>query len=337
MQKKNSIPGKYEGFGEAKYPQKKISSLYVPGFDGTKLAVDVVRPADQDGNAAAEKLPTILCISRGGRYGQCPMNGDEIFDYCIPYGYVGVTVEMRGCGVSYGVNNSFASIENRQDVNAIIEWIGKQEWSDGQVCTFGGSNKGLIQFASAVRKPAPSPVLKGITPVVANADFYYQDYINGVSAVPMKRVHKVSGSQANHGMKTKEELLADSKIKPVDEDVNGDMAYEAYTRDQYGHNMPFMKSLLLPNMCRDSENPILGNDKTNITIPPITDIDVFKDSGIKVHQFAGFLESGPFGQLMAAKEWNGSIVVGPWDHRESRRGTKTFPEGDYAFGAEHLK
>lgn len=337
MQKKNSIPGKYEGFGEAKYPQKKISSLYVPGFDGTKLAVDVVRPADQDGNAAAEKLPTILCISRGGRYGQCPMNGDEIFDYCIPYGYVGVTVEMRGCGVSYGVNNSFASIENRQDVNAIIEWIGKQEWSDGQVCTFGGSNKGLIQFASAVRKPAPSPVLKGITPVVANADFYYQDYINGVSAVPMKRVHKVSGSQANHGMKTKEELLADSKIKLVDEDVNGDMAYEAYTRDQYGHNMPFMKSLLLPNMCRDSENPILGNDKTNITIPPITDIDVFKDSGIKVHQFAGFLESGSFGQLMAAKEWNGSIVVGPWDHRESRRGTKTFPEGDYAFGAEHLK
>ena len=337
MNRKNSIPGKYEGFSEAKYPEKQVTSLYVPGFDGTKLAVDVVRPADKDGNPAAEKLPAILCISRGGRYGQCNMNGDEIFDYCIPYGYVGVAVEMRGCGVSYGVNNSFASIENRQDVNAILDWIGEQEWSDGQVCTFGGSNKGLIQFASSVRKPAPSPVLKGITPVVANADFYYQDYINGVSAIPMKRVHKVSGSQAVKGMKAKEEFLADPKIKPVDADVNGDIAYEAYSKDQYGHNMPFMKSLLLPNMCRDSENPILGNDKTNITIPPITDIDIFKKSGIKVHQFAGFLESGPFGQLMAAKEWDGTIIVGPWDHRESRRGTKAFPEGDYNFGAEHLK
>lgn len=337
MEKRNSIPGKYEGFGKAKYSRKKVISLYVPGYDGTKLAVDVILPVDENGETAKEKLPAIVCFSRGGRYGQCQMNGDEIFDHCIPYGYVGVVAEMRGCGVSYGVNNSFASIENRQDTTAILDWIGKQEWSDGQACTFGGSNKGLIQFATAVRKPEPSPVLKGITPVVANADFYYQDYINGVSAIPTSRVHRVSGSAKSTGKKTKEEFLTDKKIKPVDADPNGDQAYEAYEKDQYGHNMPFMKSLLLPNMCRDDENPILGGEKTNLTIPPITDIDVFKKSDVKVHQFAGFLESGPFGQLMAAKEWDGTIVVGPWDHRESRRGNKEFPEGDYNFGAEHLK
>lgn len=334
---KNSIPGIYIGFSEAMYPKKYIQSLYIPGFDGTKLAIDVVRPADEDGNPIEEKLPAIVSFSRGGRYGQNPMNGDEIIDYCVPYGYVAVVAEMRGCGVSYGVNNSFASIENRQDATAILNWIGEQEWSDGQACTFGGSNKGLIQFASAVAKPEPSAVLKGITPVVANPDFYYQDYVNGVSAVPQKRVHKLSGSEQIRGMKTKAEFLEGKKIKTVDEDVNGDMAYEAYTRDQYGHNMPFMKSLLIPNMCRDDENPNLNGEKTNITIPPVTDLDVFQRSAIQVHQFAGWLESGPFGQLMAAKEWGGSIVLGPWDHRESRRGSKTFPEGDYNFGAEHLK
>lgn len=334
---RNSIPGKYEGFSEAIYPGKQITSQYVPGYDGTKLAVEVIRPTDENGNVAEGRLPAIVCFSRGGRYGTSPTGGDEVFNYCIPYGYVGVVAEMRGCGVSYGVNNSFASIENRQDTTAILNWIAEQEWSDGQACTFGGSNKGLIQFATAVCKPEPSPVLKGITPVVANADFYYQDYINGVSAIPMHRVHRVSGSAKSAGMKSKEEFLADPKIRPVDEDVNGDMAYEAYTRDQYGHNMPFMKSLLHPNMCRDDENPVLGGEQTNITIPPITDIDVFKQTDIKVHQFAGFLESGPFGQLMAAKEWGGSIVVGPWDHQQSRTGNKDFPEGAYNFGAEHLK
>lgn len=334
---KNSIPGTYTGFSEPIYPGKCVSSVYVPGFDGTKLAVDIIRPVDKDGNPVKEKMPAIVCFSRGGRYGQNSMNGDEIIDYCVPYGYVAVVAEMRGCGVSYGVNNSFASIENRQDTTAILNWIGEQEWSDGQACTFGGSNKGLIQFATAVAKPEPSSVLKGITPVVANPDFYYQDYVNGVSAVPQRRVNKLSGSSQIKDKKTKEEFLAGEKIKPVDADVNGDMAYEAYSKDQYGHNMPFVKSLLIPNMCRDDENPNLDGEITNITIPPITDLDVFKQTNIKVHQFGGLIESGTFGQLMAAKEWGGSIVLGPWDHRESRRGSKTFPEGEYNFGAEHLK
>ena len=69
-------------------------------------------------------------------------------------------------------------------MNAVIDWIIAQDWSDGQVATIGGSNRGLIQFASAVTRPTPSRGLKGITPIVADPDFYYQDYPNGVSATP---------------------------------------------------------------------------------------------------------------------------------------------------------
>lgn len=332
---RNTLPGKYDGFTSPLYPSYVISSRYVPGYDGTKLAVDVVRPADGDGKAVEDAFPVLLLISRGGRFKDVSdKTGSDIIDHCVPYGYVGVVAEMRGCGASYGTNDSFCSIENRQDVTCILNWIAEQPFCNGRVATFGGSNRGLAQFAASVAKPAPSKVLKAITPVVANADFYYQDYPNGVCALSLR--HKLSGSEQEKAPKmTKEELL--KKVKPVDEDPNGDMAYEAYLTGQYGKNHGFMGYLLLEDMCRDDPNPNFENEQTNLTIPPITDIDVFKASDIKVHQFAGFIESGAFGQLMAAREWGGSILVGPWDHHESRRGTKGFPEGMFDFCSEHRK
>lgn len=334
--KRSSMPGEYAGFSEKKYGDYKVTSQYVDGYDGTKLAVDIVRPVDENGKPVEEPLPVLLLISRGKRF-TTPDDptGPDVIAHCVPYGYVGVIAEMRGCGASYGTNNSFCSIENRQDVTAIINWIDAQSWCDGNVGTFGGSNRGLGQFTASVAKPEPAKALKAITPVVANADFYYQDYPNGVCALALKKLPTLSGSQNAPKQLTKEEVL--EKVKPVDEDPNGDMAYEAYLTGQYGKNHGFMGWLLLPDMCRDDPNPNLGGEKTNLTIPPITDIDVFKKTDIKVHQFAGFIESGAFGQLTAAKEWGGSILVGPWDHRESRRGTKGFPEGMFDFKAEHLK
>ena len=336
---KCTIPGKYTGFGEAKYPKLNISSRYVPGYDGTRLAVDIVRPADEDGKPIDKPFPVIMLISRNGRFEPGSTTGSDVIEYCVPHGYVGVIPEMRGCGASYGIDDSFTSIENRKDVNALLDWCGEQDWCDGTAGTFGGSNRGLIQFAAAVTKPAPSKVLKSICPVVANPDFYYQDYPNGVSACPAGGVEpgKTPEESARKFPRflTKEEFL--EKVKPVDEDVNGDMAYEAFVKDQYKNDKVFYKWLLLPNMLRDDPNVNLGGELTNLTIPPVTDLAVFPKTGIKVHQFAGLLESGAFGQLMAAKEWNGSIILGPWDHFQSRRGNPDVPEGKYDFLAEHLK
>lgn len=331
---RNTLPGQYTGFGEPVYPSYQKRSLYVHGFDDTKLAVDIIRPVNEDGTVAPGPFPAILLISRGGRFEDITdASGPDIIHHCVPYGYVGVVAEMRGCGTSYGTNDSFCSIDNRQDVTCILNWIEAQEWSNGKVATYGGSNRGLIQFASAVAKPAPGNALKAITPVVANPDFYYQDYPNGVSALPRRRTQ--SGSRVPKDKLSKEELL--KIVVPVDDDPDGTMAYEAYESGQYGKNHAFMGWLLLEDMCRDDPNPNLNGEQTNLTIPPDTDLDVFKNSEIKVHQFAGFIESGAFGQLMAAKEWGGSIIIGPWDHRESRRGTKGFPEGEFDFKSEHLK
>ncbi len=338
--KKNSLPGRYEGFTEKKYEGFLIESRYVEGFDKTKLGLDLVFPVTQEGKKAEGRFPVILLITRGGRMKKSPKcNGIDLIERCVPYGYVGAVLENRGAGVSYGTQDSFASIENRKDVNTVIDWMAEQEWCDGQVATIGGSNRGLIQFATAATRPAPSKALKGITPIVADPDFYYQDYPNGVSAIPMHRRSNVSGSAISAVKKTKEEFLADSLVETVDEDSDGSMAYEAYETGQFGKNKRFMEWLLLENMCRDDGNPNFGGEKTNITIPPITDIDAFLGHGIRVHQFAGLCESGTFGQLMAAKEWGGTIVLGPWTHRQCARTTAdvTYPEGQFDMLAEHHK
>ena len=67
---KNSLPGKYEGFGEPQYSGWAKESLYVEGFDKTRLAVDVVRPADEQGWAVTGRFPAIVLLSRGGRFGE---------------------------------------------------------------------------------------------------------------------------------------------------------------------------------------------------------------------------------------------------------------------------
>ena len=62
--KRSSMPGEYAGFSEKKYGDYKVTSQYVDGYDGTKLAVDIVRPVDENGKPVEEPLPVLLLISR---------------------------------------------------------------------------------------------------------------------------------------------------------------------------------------------------------------------------------------------------------------------------------
>ena len=57
---KVSKPGEYKGYSDAVYSDSKMTSQYVEMRDGTKLAIDIIRPA-QDGNvmdarAIAERI-----------------------------------------------------------------------------------------------------------------------------------------------------------------------------------------------------------------------------------------------------------------------------------------
>jgi uncharacterized protein len=75
------------------------------------------------------------------------------------HGYAGVVAFARGKGTSTDKIRPWA-VES-EDVNAVIDWIAGQPWSDGQVGMFGGSYEGFVQWAALKH---PNPALKTVVP-----------------------------------------------------------------------------------------------------------------------------------------------------------------------------
>lgn len=312
---KESLPFSYKDYSFPIYVKSKTKSQYINSYDGTKLAIDVTFPILREGNAP-EKLPVILLASRTSRR---DVNDTEIeLGYnLVPYGYVFVVVELRGCGVSYGINDSFGSKEHCQDLICASEWIAAQSWCSGKIGMLGCSNRAYIQLCASALSPKK---ITALTPVVAVSDFYYQNYPNGVSAVP-----NIKLPQPDH-MLTKDEFL--KTAVPVDEDIDGVMAYEAYTTCHYGNNKNFFETLFLEDMNRDSEHPGYNHEKTNMSLPPYGKLeDFFHNSSIQQHQYIGQLESGTLGQLAHFIDFGGTVFLGPWTHFGSLIGQSDFQNG----------
>lgn len=79
------------------------------------------------------------------------------------HGYVGITVDTRGKRLS--PDEIIPMEHDAEDVNDVIDWITKQDFSDGRVAMYGGSYLGFTQWAAAKYM---HPALKTIVPSVAN-------------------------------------------------------------------------------------------------------------------------------------------------------------------------
>ncbi len=332
MNRKQSLPGRYSGFSAPCYTSTRILSQYIESYDGTKLAMDLVFPVNPPKELPDHPLPVILVASRGGRFDGTSGNGDAIPFRFLSHGYILAVVELRGCGASYGTNNSFGNLEHCRDTIAAVRWLKQQPWCSGKVGMSGISNRAYIQLCTVSHFPDE---LDAITPTVAISDFYYQNYPNGVSAVPVSHLTSHYAAGCKEQRQTKEELLA--SVRPVDEDPSGDLAYDAYLTGHYGKNRMFVESLLHPNMLRDTPNPDFHGDPTNLTIPPLFRLRDFRDHKTRQHQFIGQLESGALGQLAQYKTGGGSVVLGPWTHFQSRIGNPDVPEGMLDFSAEYQR
>jgi putative CocE/NonD family hydrolase len=82
--------------------------------------------------------------------------------HAAAHGYVGVIANSRGKRLS--TNKIVPWKHEGKDANAVIDWISKQSWSDGQVAMYGGSYNGFTQWAAAKYM---HPALKTIVPYAA--------------------------------------------------------------------------------------------------------------------------------------------------------------------------
>jgi uncharacterized protein len=125
----------------------------IPTGDGATVCAVVVRP---DG---ASRLPAALEFT----IYVDPKKDLERLEYAAQRGYAGVMAYTRGKACS--PDEIVPYEHDGHDANAVIDWIARQPWSDGQVGMMGGSYDGFTQWAAARQS---NPHLKTIVPVVPN-------------------------------------------------------------------------------------------------------------------------------------------------------------------------
>lgn len=148
----------------------KDSDVAVTMRDGVKIYIDIFRPA-----GATEKLPSIICwdpygkgtprqplseIPAGeGTSGLAMFEGPDPGYYCN-HGYAIINVDARGTNMSEGNVHYWGMVESGDGYD-LIEWLAKQDWSNGKVGMAGHSWPGISQWFIAAAQP---PHLAAIAP-----------------------------------------------------------------------------------------------------------------------------------------------------------------------------
>lgn len=156
-----------------------LQSRWISMPDGVRLAVDLYLPADRE---AADRHPVLLeylpyrkTEGRASRY--------SLFSYFVDNGYVVARVDIRGTGNSEGklVPYEYSDIE-LDDGEVVIDWLARQDFSNGSVGMFGISWGGFNSIQLAMRNPA---ALKAIIPVMATDDLFNDDvhFMDGIMHV----------------------------------------------------------------------------------------------------------------------------------------------------------
>jgi putative CocE/NonD family hydrolase len=314
--------GRYHGYSEPIYDNWVRTSQYVEVRDGTKLAVDIFRPAYSNGTPVEVPLPVLWTHDRYQRAFISSANiitqlwQEPWLETMLRHGYVIGVVDVRGGGASYGTRTGPFSREETQDAYDITEWFASQPWSNGRIGMYGRSYLGITQYLAASTAP---PHLVAIFPEMAMFDLYSFAYPGGVFRHDFV-------SEWGSGVRRLDTNQAFPNV-PVDEDHNRAMLQEAVA--EHLGNADVYALAAGPTY----RNSLAENDEMlHIERSPATYLEEVKQSGIAAYHLVGWYDMYPRDALLWFNNLEPNnpqkIVIGPWNHSAS--------EGlDWA--AEHLR
>jgi putative CocE/NonD family hydrolase len=156
--------------------------------DGTKLHTIIFFPRDYETSGK-----TYTAITDRSPYGYGDM--EWIPDIFLPFGYVAIGQDMRGTEKSEGNFSMFMS--DSEDAIDLGDWIVAQNWSNGQVYTFGASADGIGSLQVPVHNPSwlmaqyiawcPANLYNILFPGGAYKQKLTEDWIHGL-AMPIPEV-----------------------------------------------------------------------------------------------------------------------------------------------------
>lgn len=211
--------------------------------------------------------------------------------------YVGVVAYARG--IKTNINNYFPFKNEAADIYDIIDWISKQNWSNGSVGMYGGSYTGFAQWAATKKL---HPALKTIVPQVAVMPGFDFPMENNVTLS-----HTLSWINDNI-----------YKLKPLSREIffdyfNNGIAYNKLD-SLAGYTNPIFQEWLKHNSYNNYWKKCIPTpfEFSKINIPVLTTTGYFDGSQISALQY--FILHNKYN-----KNANHYFVIGPYDHWGGQR------------------
>ena len=154
-------------------------SYWLPSntLDGEQVPViAVISPYFSYGSPGDESTPTN--IVGGGR-------GEFIFENFVPHGYAFAQVAVFGTEESSGCFDYRGAGEGLV-IHSAVEWLGEQDWSNGNVGLYGKSYEGATQWEAAAMG---SQYLKTIVPISGTTALHPLLYKNGSAEARSQIMH----------------------------------------------------------------------------------------------------------------------------------------------------
>ncbi len=272
-----------------------MSDVLIKTEDGATISATVVRKKGD-----TQKRPTAFQFS---------IYADEEWDineamYAVSHGYVGVIANTRGKGRS--PDKIIPWEHDGKDANAVIDWISKQSWSDGQVAMYGGSYLGFAQWAAA---QYAHPALKTIVPVeaanlmtglpVENNIFITDNYQWAFHVTNNKTMDHSVYSDWEHWQSTYTELFESGR------------AFKDIDKIEGTPNPLFQKWLSHPSYDSYYQSMVpYEQDYEKINIPVLTITGYFGASISAVDYLTNHYKYN--------KNANHTLLIGPYDHRTAQ-------------------
>lgn len=297
----SSLPATYVTAAEsAAAPEYLRQSLYVPVRDGTRLAVNIYRPAT-GGQAITDPKPVVFVFTPyrarfkddKGKVNETALDDNLGLQSLLRAGYVVAVADIRGKGASFGHRRGFQDRTEAQDGHDLVEWLAHQPFSTGNVGMIGCSYYGGTTFHTASTAP---PSLKAVFIGASDLDKY-----NFVRA---------GGITAQFNTRPDEPASVDLASLPVDADANGDLLRQAVS--EHAQNTP-MGPLWYGMPYRDSVSTFTGNafwDEVGV----YNYLDAIRKAGIATYFWGNWQDEPTAQTILAAANLNSKFLGGPGGH-----------------------
>lgn len=256
--------------------------------DGLKLSCDIYI------NDNLEKRPTILLRTPYDKSSESIIDTGKKF---MEKGFTFIACDVRGRGGSDGKFIPYFNEAN--DGYDIIEWCA-DNYSDGNIITYGASYSARIQWLAALKKP---PHLEGMISIVPPSDPFVENptglpsplYISWLFLLSGHLMHNINNINWN-------KILYSLPLIDMPEQINSEI--------------PFWKEYFIHDPDSDFWKPLFYQSKIKDLKLPVLHISGWYDDE-QIGTFINFINMNKSKSSFIRE--NQYMIIGPWEHNVNNK------------------